>query len=713
MKTKLGALLVALTLMLGMAVSAGAQGAIDEIEYPKLNEIKTPDIKQVVLDNGLRLYLLEDHALPLVRASLRVNTGSYLDPPNKVGLASMTSDLLRIGGTEKWTSDEIDEMLEGVGASVETGMDVESASASMNVLTEYTDMGLEVLAQVLRYPVFDDEKMNLAITQAKSGISRRNEDPYDMTRREWVKKLYGGSSPYARQSEYATIDAISRDDLVAFHSMCYRPENVQMAIYGDIDPDAIVEKINAHFGDWERGTQSILPPPDVPRHCASPQVYVIHKPDLQQATVRMGHIGGLVSDPDYADRIVMNAILGGGFGSRILDVVRVQMGLAYVAGGRVISNYTHPGYFFLYAQTSNASAVTAARAMIEQIGRMHTDPPTEAEMAKGKDGYLNSFVFNFDQKGEVMNRLMTYDFHGMPENFLQLEKQAVERVTPEAVVKTAKANLFPDSLLVVISGNTEEFEESVEALGFGIPDTIDVTIPKPAAELTINEEAIARGSEILARAAEAHGGEGNLKKVEAIRTNSTVTVLMGGQSFPVTVEKLEVPPNQHRSVVNMMGRQIFDVRDGEKGWQTGQTGLLEDAGAEALAEADKDLKRELLHILQHVDDPYYRAVFAGSEEFGGVAVDWVALVYDDGEEICRLAVAAESHQIVCQKYWGNSFMGEGMLEHLVQDVMETEGVILPKSVEVRKDGEKIMTVETTERAFNVAIPADAFAKPEI
>ena len=714
MNTRHIVLIAVFALILALAATAGAKG-IEDLKYPKLNEVKIPDIERVTLDNGLRLYILEDHSLPLVRASLRINTGSYLDPPDKVGLADMTASLLRIGGTEAYTADEIDEMLESVGAYVETGMDVESGSAGMNVLTEYTDLGLEVLAQVLRHPVFAEEKIKLAVTQAKSDIARRNDDPYDMTRREWVKKLYGDTSPYARHTEYASIDAITRDDLIAFHQMCYRPENVQMAIYGDINAAEIVEKVKAYFDDWKRGTEPIPPLPDVPRKCTAPQVYVIHKPDLQQATVRMGHIGGLVSDPDYTDRIVMNSILGGGFGSRVLDVVRVQMGLAYVAGGRVISNYTYPGYFFLYAQTSNASAVTAARAMIEQIDRMKTDPPTDLEMGKGKDGYLNSFVFNFDSRGEVVNRMMTYDFYGMPEDFLQQEKAGVEQVTPEAVVAASKRNLFSDSLIIVISGNVSEFDEPVEALGLGAPDTIDITIPsgEPAEALAINEETLAKGTEIITAAGAAHGGVDNFKKIESIHSKATVTLMMGGQQLPVQVESIEVPPDKHRVVMSMMGQKMYDIRNGNEGWSTGQTGQLEEASAEALAESDKEMARDLTYIFQHADAPYYRAVFVGSEDVDGVAAEWVALLNEGDEEICRLAVNADTHELLCQKYWGKSFMGEGMLERHYAKFTEVQGVSLPSVVETLMNGEKITTSETTEIAINGEVPADAFAKPQL
>ncbi|KAA3636511.1 MAG: insulinase family protein, partial [Calditrichaeota bacterium] len=147
---------------------------VDNIKYGKLNEMKIPDVEKIVLDNGIQLYLLEDKELPIFRASVRMNCGSFLEPADKTGLASICGDVMRTGGTSKWSGDEIDEKLEAVGGSVETFMGLESGGASVNILSEFTDLGLEVLAEVLRNPKFEEDKIELAKVQERSAISRRN-----------------------------------------------------------------------------------------------------------------------------------------------------------------------------------------------------------------------------------------------------------------------------------------------------------------------------------------------------------------------------------------------------------------------------------------------------------------------------------------------------------------------------------------------------------
>jgi predicted Zn-dependent peptidase len=696
-----------------LACAASAQD-VSKIKFPKLNKLEIPDVEEITLDNGMRLYLLEDRSLPRFRARLRMNCGSYLEPADKIGLASVCGEVMRTGGTEKWTGDEIDELLEGIGGSVETGIDLVSGDANVNVLSDYIDVGLEVLAEVLRRPVFDEDKIEVAKMQSRTEISRRNDDVADLARREYGKLIYGSESPYARHSEYATIEAITRDDLVAFHDAFIKPENIQMAIWGDFDRDQILAKIETYFGDWESGEGEVPPPPPVDYDWRS-KVYYVEKNDAEQSYIRMGHIGGLSTDPDYAARIVMNSILGGGFGSRILDNIRTKLGLAYTAGGRYISNFSYPGYFFIVASTKPQSTVQAAKEMIKQIKSMHTDPPTEEEMQKGKDGYLNSFVFNFDNRGEVLGRMMTYDFYGLPEDFLQKEKEGVENVTAEDVMTAARNNLRPDEMVVLVVGRGSDFDEPLEALGLGPADTIDVTIPsaEEKIELALTPENLEKGSQILAEAAEVAGGSENFKKINSVRSKGTLTIVMGPQELPVGIRSLEVYPDRFKKEMNVMGRTLHSVRDGSTGWKTDQQTMeLTEMTQEDFDEADEELERDHLYVFRKLDAPYYQAVYDGPGEVGGVPIEWVALVDDEDEPICKLGFDPETHQLVCQSYWGETMMGEGTLETVFSDFSDVEGVSVPMLTVTSMNGQKVMQVELTECVINGEVPPDAFAKPQ-
>ncbi len=446
------------------------------LKYDKLGDIEVPEVEQVTLANGMRLFLLEDHELPLVNISVRIRTGSAYEPAEKIGLASITGEVMRTGGTANMTGDEIDEELEAIAASVETGIGLNSGSASMSVLKRDLDKGLSILADVLMDPAFREDKIQLAKMQASSAISRRNDQVGAIAGREFDKLIYGPDSVYARHEEYATIGSISRDDLVAFHHRYFGPDNAMLAVWGDFDTKQMIKNIEQAFEKWEKVNVQLPRVPEV-KYEFRKTVNVVRKDDVNQSNVYLGHIGGLRSDPDYFALIVMNRILGGGFTGRLFKNVRSREGLAYSVFGAYSANYDYPGQFYVGCQTKSESTVYAIRAMLREVEKIREDEVTDEELALAKDSFLNSFVFNFDTRGEVVNRLMTYEYYGYPADFLLQIKENVEKVSKADVLRVAKKHLQPDKVQILAVGRPQDFGEPMSSLG--PVDEIDITIPTP------------------------------------------------------------------------------------------------------------------------------------------------------------------------------------------------------------------------------------------
>ncbi len=449
---------------------------IASLTYPPLGPINLPDIEEVKLDNGMRLYLLEDKTLPLIEASVRIHGGSYLEPAEKTGLGALVGELLRSGGTEKWSADELDELLEGIGAYAETSSDIIAGSLKLMMLSSQKELAIEVMAEILRRPRFDESRFEQAMIGAKSMISRRNDQPDDIGSREFEKMIYGAQSVYARHSEYATLKAISRDDLKAFHQRVYRPENVQMAIWGDFNRKEILTLVKKYFGNWEKGKEAL---PEFPKvdYNFDQRVSVVDLPDAKQTNAYIGHIGGRLFDEDHPHRIVMNNILGVGFGSRLFNQVRSKAGLCYSVYGVYTANLSYPGMFYNYVATKNETAAKAVRMIIDEIKRFQKEPPTAEELKTAKDRYLNSFVFNFDEKQKVIERLVYYDFFNLPRDFLNKQKEMVEATTAENVLAAANKYLKPESLRILVVGNQKAFDEPLDKLENGKTELLDVTIP--------------------------------------------------------------------------------------------------------------------------------------------------------------------------------------------------------------------------------------------
>jgi len=708
------ALLTVLVSLLAFMAPASQSGTIEELKFPKLNKLEIPDVDRITLDNGVRLYLVEDNRLPIFRMSVRVNGGAYLEPADKLGLVDILGEVLRTGGTAKWTGDELDELLEGFGGSVETFGGTTSCGANVRVLSEYSDLGIEVLADILRNPVFDQDKIELAKVGHRSNISRRNDDPESLANREFFKLIYGAESPYARHAEYATIEAVSRDDLVEFHSTFFKPENIQMAIWGDYDKDELVAKIETLFGDWETGGTPVPSPPDI-THTPEQKVFYVDKTDVNQSQVMLGHIGGKRTDPDYADRIIMNTVMGIGRDSRMFRIIRSREGFAYATVSVYTANLGRRGIFYNYAATKSESTGKAMLQMVDVIKSMQTEPPTEAELALGKDSYLNSFVFNFDTRSEVVNRMMQYDFYGLPEDFLQKVKERVEELTADDIVTAARKHLHPDSLVFLVVGKTDDYDIPLDSLGLGPVEEIDVTIPsgEPQGEVVITPESLERGSSLLAQTIAAHGGLEAYRNITSVISKGTLTVSMGGQEMPLQMEITRVLPDKSRSVINFMGRQIFSISDGTSGWKTqGMGGPIVAKTEEDLVDDAEENRREILMIFRQAGEGGYQAVYDGPDQVDGVDVETLTLLDPDGGTICRLTIDANTHRLVQESYWGETPAGEGNLIERFVEWTTVEGVELPTRIETSMNGQVVTTAAVSEIKVNQEVPEGTFDKPE-
>ena len=465
-----------LMVSLWIAGSAMAQTPYQDLKYPILNDIRVPEVEQVTLSNGMKLFVLEDHELPLIHLSARIRVGSIDESPEKVGLASLTGTVMRTGGTHSRTGEEIDEELERIAASVETGIGLNSGSASMSVLTKDLGTGLAILADILMNPAFPEEMIQLGKLRQRSAISRRNDSVNRLASREFGKLIYGADSPYARSAEYATIDSITREDLISFHQRFFYPNNMMLAVWGDFQTPDMIQKIEGAFAGWEKRELQVSLPPEV-NYEFRKTVNLIQKDDVNQTNIYMGHIGGLRNDPDYFALVLMNRILGSGFTSRLFKEVRSRQGLAYSVFGYYSANFDHEGIFYIGCQTKSETTVQAIRALTAEVEKMAASEVSDEELELARESYLNAFVFNFDSKGEIVNRLMTYAYFGYPLDFLEKAKEKIEKVTKSDILRVVRKHLHPDKMQILAVGRSQDFDEPLSVLG--PVNQMDITIPGP------------------------------------------------------------------------------------------------------------------------------------------------------------------------------------------------------------------------------------------
>ncbi|MBD2103305.1 pitrilysin family protein [Leptolyngbya sp. FACHB-261] len=452
-----------------------------DLTYPPLPALQVPEPTRLTLDNGLVIYLLEDHELPFVNGSAMVRTGSRFEPADQVGLASLVGSVMRTGGTQKHSGDELNMLLEDRAASIETGIDAVSAGASFNSLTEDADLVLDLFAEVLRQPLFAQDKLDLAKQQYRSSIARRNDDPDDVVRREFQKLLYSPTSPYARTVEYRNLDNIQREDLIRFKQRWFHPNNMLLGVIGDFKTDEMAAKLRQLFADWPAQPGLQVPPlPEVNGKNAK-GVFFIEQPQLTQSYVHLGHIGGLRRDPDYFPLTVLNELLNG-LSGRMVKNIRTRQGLAYSVYGYWSANFDYPGIFIAGGETRSDATVQMIRSVIEEIERVQREPVTAQELQLAKDSVLSSFVFNFEDRSQTLSRLMRYEYFGYPKDFIFQYQRGVQATTVADIQRVAKAHLKPDQLTILVAGNSKAIRPSLSTLKpTETVQAVDITIPGTAA----------------------------------------------------------------------------------------------------------------------------------------------------------------------------------------------------------------------------------------
>ena len=275
------------------------------------------------------------------------------------------------------------------------------------------------------------------------------------------------------EPQYATIDAVTLADFNAWHEATVVPNNMIVAVSGDFDSTAMEAKLRAAFGPLPRGKQ--LHEAKFEFSGPRPGVYAVDKNDVNQSNVIILGLGTERSNPDYYALSVMNEIFSGGFGSRLFQSVRTKLGLAYAVGGAYGASYDHPGIFEVSASTKSATTVATAQAMLDEIGRLKTVPPTANELRKAKDEQLNSFIFRYDSPDKTLNEQVTLAFFGYPKDFLEKYKAGIEAVTAADVSRVANKYIEPSKLAVLVVGNQSEMKTPVSTLGK--VTALDISIP--------------------------------------------------------------------------------------------------------------------------------------------------------------------------------------------------------------------------------------------
>lgn len=455
---------LAMTALLTAALTPVAEAARrphpSSLKYPPL-EIVTPEIVELELPAGLEGFMIEDREIPVVDLVILFRT--YFPVEGKYGLNEMARWVMRNGGSADWPADRLNDELEFLAASIEVYGGNLSTTVAVSCMKKDLDTVLQIAADLVLNPAFPLDRIEQKRGDMLEEIRRQNDQPEAIARREFNRLIYQGH-PYGVQQTVATVSEITRDDLVDFHRRYFHPNNAIVGVSGDVSAAEISARLSGAFAGWEASPVEIpeVPPLDVEPAASWNYVYQ----DISQAYMRIGHLGINSNSEDRCAVNILNFILGGGaFTSWIGTEVREKRGLAYSAGSFYTADAFARGVFAAYAQTKAEEYSRAMQVILEQIGRMRTTGPSEAELRSAVDSYLNSQVFDYDSKSGMVRRLVTLRFEGLPLDTPERDMETYSRLKVDDIRRAARLHLHPDRLTVLVVGNSDRFDRPLEDFG--------------------------------------------------------------------------------------------------------------------------------------------------------------------------------------------------------------------------------------------------------
>jgi zinc protease len=702
-------ILITATMFVPLPRAAAQATNWQQIPIPPLPAFHPQQPKRIQLSNGMVIFLQEDHELPLIDGSARIRGGSVNEPAGKVGLIDIFGEVWRTGGTKSQTGDQLDDFLEVRAAKVETGGGPDSTTISLSCLKGDFDDVFKVFADLLQNPEFRADKLDLAQKQADDSISRRNDEVGEITARESAKLAYGVDNPYAREPEYSTIAAITRQDLIDWHKTYIHPNNIILGISGDFDTATMEAKLRAAFESWPKGAE--LAKDDIQYHPAKPGYYLVPKEDVNQSNIHMVTLGTTRNNPDYYAIAVLNEAFGGGFSSRLFNDIRTKRGLAYNVGGGIGTNFGHPGIQQFVLGTKSQSTIESIHALDEDIDNLAKQPITDDEIKQAKDAILNAFIFRLDSPDKVLAERLTYEFYGYPSDWLDKFPAEIQKITAADVNRVAAKYVHRDQLAVLVVGNTKEFDKPLSSLG--AVKEIDITIPPPpgakeeesAKPTASNEE----GKALAAKVVAAMGGDAKLAAIKAIKAELTLTQKTPQGDFPMQVETVIVYPDHLHAEMQTPNGTMNIVATPDAAFMAVPGQGMRDFPASQKTETLEQIKRDPIFIASHWKDAnvFFRA--GGTEKVGDT--DTRIVDVNAAGTAIRWFVDPQSGHILKETYrtlsQGQPVQGETDLE----DWRLVNGLNVPFVRRNKQNGQDSSTSQYTALEFNPAVDPKLFEKP--
>jgi len=423
-----------------------------------------PALTRAKLANGLTVIVMPSQRLPLVDFRLVARAGSVQDPEGKGGVAQLTAELLTQGAGKR-SAQQLAEDIEFVGGSLSADAGQEQFTVSAELLKKDFALGLELFRDCVVAPTFAAEEFGRKREETLGAIASDKSEPSVIAEEKFASYLWG-ASPLARPARgtEASVTAITREDVAAFHKRFVAPDRATLVIVGDVDVKATLAAVSKAFAAWKRSGAPLDDPYGAAPAVKGRQVRIIDKPEATQAQIRVGCPGVSRSDPDYYSLQVANTILGAGFTSRLVNSIRVEKGLTYSISSR-FGMLRGAGSFRINTFTRNDKLRICVDAVLAEVQKLVDEGPTDAELDKSRNYLTGQYPIGLQAPDDLAGEIANVEFFGLDPMFIQTYNDRVRAVSMADVKRVLKSRFCTQDLKILVVTNGEMAKKALEGLG--------------------------------------------------------------------------------------------------------------------------------------------------------------------------------------------------------------------------------------------------------
>lgn len=457
------------TVRVGAGGGASGAQALDRARVPAVGEpesLEFPEIQDYTLDNGLRVVLVERRSLPLVSLQLQFQGGAAAHAAGKAGLAGLVADMID-EGTATRSALEIADAVDLLGATLSSTAGYDASQVRLGVLRSRFPQALGIVADVVMRPSFPEAELDRVRRERLARVVQRFDVPAALADDAFAEVLYGADHPYGAPllGTSGSLEALTRDDIVAFHRDRYAPGQGTLVIAGDVSRLELDSLLAEAFAGWSGQGVDASPLPAAPAGVER-AIYLVDKPGAAQTEVRVGRVAAARGAEAYYPLTVLNTVLGGSFTSRLNAKLREEKGYTYGAGS-FFEMRRAPGPFEATAAVATPVTDSAVVDFVREIDRMHEEPVPADELSRAKNYLALRLPQRFESLDDVVQRLAEVALYGIPLDFWEGYVDGVQAVDAPALLTAAEGMLGTARMAIVVAGDRAVIEEPLKALGLG------------------------------------------------------------------------------------------------------------------------------------------------------------------------------------------------------------------------------------------------------